>query len=182
MKNITDGTFTGTIEIDGEFVMIKGNIKDTIKNHTLRYLAASPVEKRMSFSGSGLPYSSAEMAFENSKNKGDIEAGLDNYINIKIDMPSAFYTGLGTVLVAPTVYIKYNNGIEDVVIDIKIAEPVPYRMLTYPSTHTLPRKNADFYHSILPLPVRTQEQIIRDSQYPSKNIMHSNFWGLKPPV
>ena len=175
-------TLTGEFDIDNDIVTIKGNINDTIKDHTLQYMAASPVEKRMSFSGSGLPYSSPLMAFENSKNKGIIEVGLNNSFTFSIEMPSAYYTNLGTNLIPPSLYIKYNNGISVITINIQLAEPVPYRLLTYPSTHTMARKNANFYQDILPLPVRTQEEILISSSYPKQNAMYTNFWGLKPPV
>ena len=39
-----------------------------------------------------------------------------------------------------------------------------------------------FYKSLQTLPVRSQEQILRDSAYPKKNKMPKNFWGLTPPV
>ena len=32
------------------------------------------------------------------------------------------------------------------------------------------------------LPIRTQEQVLRDSSYPEDNRMPSDFWGLKPPI
>ena len=39
-----------------------------------------------------------------------------------------------------------------------------------------------FYHCGNSLPVRTQEQVLRDSGYPEDNRMPDNFWGLKPPM
>jgi hypothetical protein len=55
-------------------------------------------------------------------------------------------------------------------------------MLSYPMQNTLPRKDAMFYKYGWLMPVRTQEQILRDSAYPDENKMASNFWGLKPPL
>jgi hypothetical protein len=54
-------------------------------------------------------------------------------------------------------------------------EIIPYRSLGYPLLRKT-QKEA-FYHR--KLPIRSQEQIIRDSQYP--NHEHTSFWGLKPP-
>lgn len=179
---VTKDSFVGEYKIDGEIVTLNGSINDTIKGYTLRYMAASPADRRMSYSGSGLPYASPQMAFENSPSKGEIELDLGNSFTVSFEMPSSYYTNLGTNLIQPSVYLKYNNGVEDITISIELAQPIPYRMLTYPSRHTLPRTGADFYQDILPLPVRTQEQILRDSAYPSKNSMYSNFWGLRPPV
>lgn len=182
MTRINKDTFEGEYSISGEIVTLRGKINDTIKGHTIRYMAASPADRRMSFSGSGLPYSSPQMAFGNSPSRGDIEPGVENSFEIEFEMPNSYYTNLGTNLICPSVYLKYENGIETVTINIELTDPIPYRMLTYPSRYTLARTNADFYQNILPLPVRTQEQILRDSAYPSKNMMHSNFWGSRPPV
>ena len=32
------------------------------------------------------------------------------------------------------------------------------------------------------MPVRSQEEIIMDSQYPKVNMMPNNHWGLKPSI
>ena len=38
-----------------------------------------------------------------------------------------------------------------------------------------------FYHCHRnQLPIRGQEQILRDRGYPDVNVMPKNFWGLKP--
>ena len=44
-----------------------------------------------------------------------------------------------------------------------------------------PRKCPLFYHNPR-LTVRSQEQILRDSGYPSENKMPDDFWGKRPPV
>jgi hypothetical protein len=160
-------------------LIIKGNINESVKDFSIMYYACSPVDRRTSLSGSGLPYANSDMAFGNTPNKGIIQLGQENAFTIKMTMPGSFYEHLGTVLIPPTVYIKYNNGVSDINVDIPVAYPVPYRLLTYPSEFTNPRTGADFYYN--QLPVRSQEQIFRDSEYPSTNVMADNFWGLKPP-
>lgn len=161
-------------------IQIKGNIRESVKDFSIMYSACSPVDKRTSLSGSGLPYANVDMAFGNSPNKGVVNLGQDNFFNIEMQMPGSFYEHLGTILIPPTVFIKYNNGVSNITIDIPIAYPVPYRLLTYPSEFTNPRLGADFYYNNLP--VRSQEMILRDSAYPELNKMEENFWGLKPPM
>ena len=67
---------------------------------------------------------------------------------------------------------------------IKIDEGIPFRTLTHPSPPSeLPRNSAMFYYCPgSKLPVRSQEQVLRDSEYPETNNMPKNFWGLKPPL
>ena len=55
-------------------------------------------------------------------------------------------------------------------------------MLTYPPPpSSAPRCSSIFYSGRNKLPVRTQEQILRDSSYPCINKMPDNFWGLAVP-
>ena len=51
--------------------------------------------------------------------------------------------------------------------------------------HILWKKGRDgptFYEGGWDMPVRTQEQILRDGGYPSYNKEADTFWGLKPPM
>ena len=56
-------------------------------------------------------------------------------------------------------------------------------MLTYPPSQpkTAARANPRFYSGRTELPMRTQEQILRDSGYPENNKMPANFWGKAVP-
>lgn len=77
-----------------------------------------------------------------------------------------------------------NNLKKDEYHTIQIDEGIPFRTLTYPSppSHN-PRTSPMFYHCHRnKLPVRSQEQVLRDSKYPEVNVMPDDFWGLKPPL
>jgi hypothetical protein len=66
---------------------------------------------------------------------------------------------------------------------VNVSEGVPFRMLTYPSApQTRSRIDASFYE-VPEQPVRSQEDILRASAYPSKiEAMPPNFWGTRPPM
>lgn len=146
---------------------------------TVSYLAAAPPDFRSSFSGSGLPFTSPAMALENTPNKGTAPLNpTDQTFQITIQMPNSYYAGHGTVLVPPTLYITYTlpTG-KPHTVAVQIDEPIPYRTLTYPNNRT----SAMFYD--VPLPVRSQEQILLDSAYPQEStLMPQNHWGFKPPL
>ena len=63
---------------------------------------------------------------------------------------------------------------------IKLGEGIPYRSLTYPSNPS-PRISPEFYAGREKQPIRTQEQILRDSGYPLQNKTAPDFWGLAVP-
>lgn len=82
-----------------------------------------------------------------------------------------------------------NSKVQDVINSneyhtIQIDEGIPYRTLTHPAPPSKnPRNSPMFYYcSKNKLPVRTQEQVLRDGGYPEVNKMPDNFWGLKPPL
>ena len=82
-------------------------------------------------------------------------------------------------MVPPTVYVYYKNtnGVQRN-IPIQVSQGIPFRTLTYQPN----RKDAMFYKWGWSLPIRTQEQVLRDSGYPQCNTMDVNHWGLKPPM
>jgi hypothetical protein len=187
-----DGVKGSIKVINREEVTIQGTVNATVRGGKIKYRAANPMDKRSSFSGSGLPFANYEQAFDNSPNKGQLELGLNNTFELDILMPNSYYNSLGTVLVCPSLFITFHDGQKEKTIAIKLNNPVPYRTLTYPMSskgeHTS-RQNPTFYDGIYNLPVRSQEQILRDSGYPetlNESPHHKslpvNFWGAKPPV
>lgn len=179
---------SGTVEAqdyDRELV-IRGIVNEYIKDDTLYYLAAAPPDYRATFSGSGLPFASQVQAFDNTPNRGSVRVpGYGSEFVINLMTPNAYYTGLGTVYVPPTLYIEYTSqqGIKRN-LSVKVSNGIPYRSLTHPGPGqgVIARANAMFYATQFHLPVRSQEQILRDSAYPENNKMNKDFWGLKPPM
>ncbi len=163
-------------------ILVKGTMTEPVENGQIRYLAASPADRRASYSGSGFPFHNAEQAFLESPNKGVVDL-IGNTFEIPLLFPNSYYIQLGRELIPPTLFVYYNNqSVEKRIVEIKLSDPIPYRLLGYPAQFTLPRKGADFYHAHHNLPVRSQEQVLRDSAYPSVNKMNEDFWGLKPAL
>lgn len=167
---------------DNKHLSIHIRVNEHVKDRKMFYIAAAPPEFRASYTGSALPFANPQQAFDNTENQGNVDLNMQNECSIEMTFPNAYYSGLGTDYVPPTLYLTYNNGYSEKVVSIKLSEGIPYRMLTYPIRGTAPRKDVMFYKGMWDLPVRSQEQILRDSGYPSINKMHANFWGLKPPV
>lgn len=166
---------------DNYTVYIHVKINERVPSQKVFYIAASPTEHRTSYSGSGLPFVSPTQAFENTPNQGIIDIDSNNEFQVVLRTPNSYYAGLGSQYIPPTLYLSYNNGFVNKLVSIKLSHGIPYRTLTYVS-HPVPRSSPSFYEGLQSLPVRTQEQILKDSAYPAKNVMHSNFWGLKPPL
>lgn len=158
-------------------IVVEGQIETMVKDNIVEYIAAAPTDLRASYTGSGLPFASPEMAMQGTPNKGTITLEAGNAFKINLKMPNSHYAALGTVLVPPTLYLTFfdMNLQKERTVSIVVDEPIPYRTLTYPNQRT----SAMFYD--VKLPVRSQEQILRDSAYPCQMVQAPNFWGLKPP-
>lgn len=168
---------------NGEY-LVKGKVNGGASDAVITYWAANPPTFSTSYAGSGLPYANPLQAYEDTPNKGSVRAVNGNF-QFRIRFPNSYYVGLGTIHVKPHVNIKVCDSANPEggeVHRIDLGNGIPFRALTYaPPPLTWPRYGPEFYSGRESLPIRTQEQILRDSAYPSVNEYPSNFWGLKPP-
>jgi len=166
-------------EGEGEY-LVKGKLKG-VGNKTILFWAPNPPTYNSSYTGSGIPYANADMAYDNTPNRGMVKT-TNGKFEFKVKYPNSYYIGLGTLTVEPCCHIKICGDKSEKIHTIKLGNGIPFRMLTYPPlTDEKPRKNTLFYKETYEGPLRTQEKILRDSTYPEKNKMPDNFWGLKPP-
>ncbi len=149
----------------------------------LHYIAANSPTMNTSFSGSGLPYPNEHVAFENSENEGIVEI-INGKFSFSLRTPNSYYTQLGSVLVPPQVKIRVcsRSGMKplsDVQV-INLGESIPYRTLTYANQRNYINGPFFYINKRMP-PVRSQYEILVQSQYPKTMKTPDNFWGLKPP-
>lgn len=164
---------------DGEYT-VKGTM-NSLGNSTIMYWAPNPPTYCSSYSGSGLPYPNPNIAYENTPNRGVVKTSNGKF-EFKLRYPNSYYIGLGSVYVKPVCHIKICDDKKSKIHTIELGHGIPFRMLTYQQTpFTISRDSPNFYKGGFELPVRTQEQVLRDSGYPEENKMPNNFWGLRPP-
>jgi len=167
---------------DGDY-LVRGRVVNGSAGILVSYWAANPPTYITSFSGSGLPYANPLMAYENTPNRGAVRTSAGGRFQFRIRYPNAYYVGLGTVYVPPHVNVKICDKSEPEVHRIELGDGIPFRTLTYaPPPLSYPRQNPFFYSGRETLPIRTQEQVLRDSAFPPTNKYPQNFWGLKPPM
>lgn len=161
----------GTVTVECAF-------EDGIEVNSIKYMAARPADRRASYSGSGFPFANKEQAFQNTPTQGIIKV-FNNTVALTFPIPNSYYANLGNKLVYPTLFLSYVNGSgREQVVEIAIDDQIPYRFLQFPEQ----RKDATFYHAHHNLPVRTQEQVLRDSQYPPNQVTADDYWGLRPAL
>ena len=171
-------------QCDGD-ILIQGEVKSKTPDPKIIYWAPSPPTYSSSYSGSGLPYHDSIQAYGRTPNIGAVKA-VNRKFEFRLKFPGSYYVGLGSLYVPPMFHFKIcENGNEsNEYHTIELGNGIPFRTLTYPSPPSnIPRTSPMFYHCTKDqLPVRTQEQILRDSGYPKENKMPDNFWGRKPPL
>ena len=162
-------------------ITVSGTVKSNTSNPVVVFWAPNPPTYSTSYSGSGLPYPNPDVAYNKTPNTGAVRA-IDRKFTFKIKYPNAYYIGLGSLYVPPSVHIKVcEPGMDDKFFSLKVDEGIPYRTLTYPAPPSKKPRDGPMFYSSEPQEVRSQETILRQSGYPTTNEMPDNFWGLKPP-
>jgi hypothetical protein len=160
---------------------VQMRLKNMAVGRQLFWWAAAPPGFGISLSGSGMPYSNAIQAYDNTVNKGVLTVDASNSIAFDMKYPNAYYIGLGSLYIAPHINFKLTSvdGPETQWV-VPVDNGIPFRMLTYPTGQgTIPRNSCMFYDD-QPYGARSQEEILRASEYPATHSMPANFWGLRP--
>ena len=176
MRNPKDNSFIINGKLKGDLLNLSLN-----NNLYLKYWAANTPTYNSNFSGSGLPFPTEEIAFENSNNHGVSKISNGNF-SISMRYPNSYYKNMGTEYVFPEVMVKIfdnNNVAVSNIQHINLGEGIPFRSLTWPWQRDW--NEGPLFYKVDNLPVRNQFQILVDSAYPKTNNMPQNFWGLKPP-
>lgn len=147
----------------------------------VKYWASAPPTYSLSFAGSGLPYPNEEVAFEKTPNQG--VARIENgKFQFPLEYPNSYYDNMLKVYVPPQVQFVFSNSDGQNIGEIHAANlgnGIPFRSLTWPMKRDW--NDGPLFYCNNNLPVRTQEQILRDSGYPATNKEPGNFWGKMPP-
>lgn len=121
-------TFRGKIiyNIIKDIFIIYGQFLNNKPNIVLEYMAPQKIPQMYSYSGSGLPYPSKDVAFSETMNKGICKTNELGQFIFELYHPNSYYINQGNILVKPHVYIKCGNS----EYNLTISDPVPFRSLT----------------------------------------------------
>ncbi len=164
--------YKGNVSFNNTDIVIDCEITDEITDEFVSFVAPSPAQSMASFTGSGLPWATEEQAFQNTPNKGVVKLDKNRFV-IRLIRPNSYYVDFNTIQ-NPHVQIQYNKTKR---FNVELSfEKIAHRSLQYPPLRVVEKE--DFYNR--QLPIRSQERILRDSEY---NDLKEpvDFWGLKPP-
>ena len=159
--------------IPGEYnIKIKSQYPE---NSNIIFWACNPPNYNSSFTGSGLPFSNLDIAFENTPNIG-ISKVKNGLILVNISFPNSFYNNFGTNLIEPTLFYRLLNNENDNVIEFNLKNRIPFRGRYF----DLSKGVLNYYNNNNCI-LSNQETILRNYGYPNKNKIPNNFWGSKKP-
>ena len=163
----------------GNFI-IKGRTNNG-SAQAVKYWASAPPTYSLSYAGSGVPYPNEFTAYENTPNKG-VAKVVNGEFEFALQYPNSYYEQMGKKYITPHVHMVFSDQNSKNVSNVKylpLGNGIPFRDLTWPRKRNW--NIGPLFYCNNNLPVRNQEQILRDSGYPCVNEEPANFWGLKPP-
>jgi hypothetical protein len=94
--------------------------------NTLLYVAAAPPECSYSYMGSGLPFPSAEIAYQSTENQGLAYLKDDGKFQFTLRQPNSYYVDCGSKLIRPHVHLYIGSEI----FNIQLGNGIPLRSLS----------------------------------------------------
>jgi hypothetical protein len=135
---------------------------DASIDHTkpMKFIAAAPFDRRYSYSGSGLPFTTYKQAFDSTPNQGVVESSSSSSYQIRLkDMPNSFYVNGMKSLVPPTLYLDFTDPKGEAREHcVKLCRPLPGKRM-----HFSAARNAlgpAYYRDPLFRSVKSQEEIL----------------------
>ena len=164
----------------GNFI-INGTVKGLIGAEHVKFWASAQPTYTTGLAGSGLPYPNEYEAFQNTPNQGVVKIH-NRHFSFPLNYPNSYYTNMGRKYVNPQVKFQFCDGRGNKIGNVQVLDlgnGIPFRSLTFSKKRDM--NNGPMWFCNNNLPVRSQEQILRDSGYPSTNTEPINFWGTMPP-
>jgi len=117
-------------------VSVKGQVLNPDSWQKMEVYASNPINSMTSYSGSGLPFPCAAVAFDNTPNYYLV--AKDGAFDVRFLYPNGFLTTDAFSKVPPSVFIKLTAaGIQPIQLRYVLADPLPLRTLVNRPHHSL---------------------------------------------
>ncbi len=139
MYNFDNNYVSLRITETGNVLKIDGKIKNHEEYVKMVIFAANPIDVMANYTGSGLPFPNADIAFEGSKNNYIIST--TGIINTEFKTPNSFYSTDTHTKIVPSIFIKlisHKTELEPIIIHFKLNDTFPLKTLFYRKERTGP--------------------------------------------
>lgn len=141
---------------DHEYIRITGHIINREGYNNVILIASNPIDKRGSYSGTGMPFPCPDIAFENTKNI--FEVNKNGNIDVIFSYPNSYYTVADKRRIVSSLFLilEKNTG-EKFFVRMELKDLYVLRSLVNREERTSPNF---YYKKFELLPVDTAEQIM----------------------
>jgi hypothetical protein len=122
--------------LENNIININGNIYNPSKYKLMELIAPNPIDRGMSYQGSGLPFANPEIAFSGSINNFQIpENGTIS--NVLFKYPNSYYAVGAYEKIKPSIFLILYSMTEEEPIHIRLelTDPLPLHTLKYRPNH-----------------------------------------------
>ena len=122
-------------------IRIVGKVASPSSFTSMRLFAPCPIDRMTSYSGSGLPFPCAAVAYENSPNNHVISTGGD--FDAQFKYPNGYYMSDAKQKIPPSIFFSLSpSNDQPVIVQFKLPDPLPLRTLGY-----RPMRQGPLYYS-----------------------------------
>jgi len=138
-------------------ILVQGGLFNPLLYSERYVLAPNPIDRMFNYTGSGLPFPCANIAFEGTPNQAQID--ISGLFNVVFKYPNSYYLPDARTKIAPSVFLSLskNNMEEPELVRFELPDPLPLKTLSYRDG----RDGPEFYDRIGGLGVHSQEYILR---------------------
>lgn len=142
-------------------IRIQGLIKNLPNYDKVEILAPNSAMSMTNYSGSGLPYPCADVAFDNTPNRQELT--VSNF-DVEFVYPNSYYVNGGTTKIKPSIFFSflYRSSTVPTFIRFELEDILPLKTLT----HRTERSGPEFYSrkaEVVGVPP-TQEYLLKNIQ------------------
>lgn len=156
---VDDSIMSCSIDYSADYshIYIQGRIKSPKTYNKMVLIAANPIDRMTNYSGSGLPFPCAEIAFDNTPNKLIINPSGE--FNTTFKYPNSFYAQNGSDKIISSVFFLLYSSNNDVINkQIELIDWCVLRTLVNRNS----RKGPEFYAAKdYILPIASAENVMR---------------------
>ena len=121
---------------EDQTLSVKGQVHNPGHWHKMEVYASNPINRNGGYSGSGLPFPCAAVAFDNTPNYYDIPK--DGSFDVVFLYPNGFLSTDAFTKVPPCVFIKLSRqGLAPTQLRYVLEDPLPLRTLVHRPNHNL---------------------------------------------
>jgi len=129
-------------DVESDAIAITGRVKNPNAYNKIQLIAANPIDRMTNYSGSGLPFPCASIAFENTPNKADIKTPTGEF-QVFFRYPNSYNSLDAMEKIAPSLFAVFYTEEEPTYVRFQLPERAPLQVRTL--VHRPLRTDPTFY-------------------------------------